>query len=158
MAEVFSEPLKSFRFMVEAESDGNRVVAAFAQFSGVNMTVETIQARAGDDIFGVQEQIPVLTRFEPVTPSKGVVGDNEFMDWVYMAAAGIAAGPKGGKQLYRTLNVVAWDGMYDRGVIWTLKNALPIGYSLGQMDAGRSEVLVESLTFAIGGMDRAVME
>ena len=54
--------------------------------------------------------------------------------------------------------MVAWDGLYERGVIWTLKNAMPIGYQLGGMDASRSEILVETMTFAITGMDRTIME
>ena len=155
----FKDPLRVFQFMGEAEtSSGGRIVGAFSEFSGINMTLETVQARSGDDIFGVQEYIPALTRFEPVTLSKGVIGDNEFIEWLFQAAPRPNSQPKGGADLYRNLNVVAWDGLYERGVIWTLKNAMPIGYQLGGMDASRSEILVETMTFAITGMDRTIME
>ena len=50
--------------------------------------------------------------------------------------------------------MVALDDRGNRGVTWSLKNALPIGYELTPMDGGRSEVLSESLTFAITGMER----
>ena len=157
MANLYQQPFQSFRFLVEVEGQkGGTTVAAFSQFSGVNMTVETVQARAGSDVRGVQEYIPVLTRFEPVTLTKGVVGDNAFLDWLFSAAAGPTAGPSGGQELYRTLNVVALDDRGNRGVTWSLKNALPVGYSLSPMDGGRSEVLAESLTFAITGMERKV--
>ena len=165
----FKDPLRVFQFMVEAEtSSGGRIVGAFSEFSGINMTLETVQARSGDDIFGVQEYIPALTRFEPVTLSKGVIGDNEFIEWLFQAAPRPNSQPKGGADLYRNLNVVAWDGLYERGVIWALhgetgvtwvlQNAMPIGYQLGGMDASRSEILVETMTFAITGMDRTIME
>lgn len=154
MAIQYQEPFQSFRFLVEVENQKGAVVAAFSQFSGVNMTVETVQARDGGDNRGVQQVIPVLTRFEPVTLTKGVVGDNAFLDWLFSAAAGVSTGPRGGDELYRTLNVVALDDRGERGVTWSLKNALPIGYSLNPMDGGRSEVLAESLTFAITGLER----
>ena len=79
--------------------------------------------------------------------------DNDFLNWLFSAAAGVHAGPSG-ENLYRTLNVVALDDRGNRGVTWSLKNALPIGYELTPMDGGRSEVLSESLTFAITGMER----
>ena len=50
--------------------------------------------------------------------------------------------------------MVALDQRGRRGVTWSLKNALPIGYELAPMDGSRSEVLSESLTFAITGMER----
>ena len=152
------DPFCSFRFLVEVEVENSGVVvAAFSQFSGVKMGVETLQVRSGNDDRGVQETVPVFTRFEPVTLTKGVVRDNDFLDWLFSAAAGPNAGPSGAN-LYRTLNIVALDDRGNRGVTWSLKNALPIGYELAPMDGGRSEVLSESLTFAIGGMERKAHE
>ena len=82
---TYQEPFQAFRFLVEVENSGV-VVAAFSQFSGVKMAVETIQARSGNDGRGVQEFVPVLTRFAPVTLTKGVIGDNDFLDWLFSAA------------------------------------------------------------------------
>ena len=149
---MFQEPLKAFRFLVEL--DGKKVaVAAFTGFSGVQMEVDTLQVRSGNDIRGVQEYVPTMTRFAPVTLTKGVVGDDEFLNWLFSVAASPNAGPKsGGKR--RNLNVVALDDKGNRGVTWTLYNALPIRYQLTPMDGGRSEVLSESITFAITGVER----
>ena len=149
---MFQEPLKAFRFLVEL--DGRKVaVAAFTGFSGVQMEVDTLQIRSGNDIRGVQEYVPTMTRFAPVTLTKGVVGDDEFLDWLFSVAASPNAGPKsGGKR--RNLNVVALDDKGNRGVTWTLYNAIPILYQLTPMDGGRSEVLSESITFAITGVER----
>ena len=79
MGITYQEPFQAFRFLVEVES-GGAVVAAFSQFSGVKMEVDTVQARSGNDSRGVQEYIPVLTRFDPVTLTKGVLGDNDCLD------------------------------------------------------------------------------
>ena len=145
-------PFGAFRFLVEVGDSGS-VAAAFTQFSGVKLQVQTLQARTGEDSRGVQEFIPTFTSFAPVTLTKGVVRDNAFIDWLFAAAAGINGGPSGEK-LRRTLSVIALDGTGERGVSWTLKDALPIGYELAPMDGGRSGVLSESLTFAITGMER----
>ena len=55
--------------------------------------------------------------------------------------------------MYRTVRVLALNEDY-KGVIWELKDALPIGYSPSEMDGLRSEMLIESLTLAITGVRR----
>ena len=148
----YYDPIQSSYFLIQV-GNSQGISAAFSRFSGVKMEVETIQARSGNDGRGVQEYVPVFTRFAPVTLTKGVVGDNDFLDWLFSAAAAANSGPTG-SNLYRTINIVALDDQGNRGVVWSLKNALPIGYELAPMDGGRSEVLSESLTFAITGMER----
>lgn len=150
-----ADPLVSCRFSVSIEEDGKKdeIVAAFSQFSGIQMRMETIQARAGSDPRGVQTHIPVMTSFEPVTLSRGVVADNPFMDWVFETAAGSFDSP-GGQGLYRTLVVRALNDTGTGGVLWRMKNALPIGYSVGGMDSVNSGILIESLTLSIGGVER----
>ena len=152
MANVYQDPFRAFRFLVELES-GAAVVAAFSQFSGVKFEVEQLEARAGDDSRGVTERVSTLTKFSPVTLTKGVVGDEAFLDWLFSAAAGIESGPQTGVGT-RTINVVALDDRGNRGIVWTLKDAFPIAYELAPMDGGSSAVLSESMTFSIRGVER----
>ena len=148
----YQDPLRAFRFLVGVDGV---TVGAFSQFSGIKMEVQTIQARSGSDIRGVQEFVPVLTSFAPVTLARGVFGSNEFLDWMLESAASYYTGPRG-DQLHRTIEVVALDDTGRSGVSWILKNAMPIRYELSPMDSSRSEVLTESVTFAIQGVDRDV--
>ena len=143
------EPFRSFRFMVLVEGT---YFAAFTQFSGVKMQVQTIRARGGNDDRGVQNIIPVLTSYEPVTLSNGVIGQNSFIGWL-KSVSPLGLGKPTGMYKKFDLNVVALNENGKQGVIWTLYNAMPIGYQLSPMDSSRSEVLVESVTFAIEGMD-----
>ena len=145
-------PLKAYRFLVEVDGSA---VGAFSQFSGIRMEVQTITARSGNDLRGVRDTVPVLTSYEPVTLTKGVLGDNAFMDWLAAASASSFTGPTG-VRLYRTISVVALDDTGRRGVIWTLEDAMPVRYELSPMDSSRSEVLSESVTFDIGGVERTV--
>ena len=148
----YIDPLRTFRFLVEVDGSA---VGAFTQFSGIKMEVQTITARSGSDLRGVQDIVPVMTRFEPVTLTKGVIGDNAFLNWIFAAAASTHTGPTG-VNLFRTINVIALDDAGNRGVIWSLKDAMPIRYELSPMDSTRGEVLSESVTFAVHGMERTV--
>ena len=146
------DPIQSFRFLVRLGDDSN-ISAAFTRFSGVKMEMETFQSRNGSDIRGVKDYVPVFTSFAPVTLSKGVVGDNEFLDWILSASADVHSGPTG-NNLLRTIDVITLNQHGDVGVTWTLQNAMPIGYELAPLDGSRSEVLTESVTFAITGVKR----
>ena len=143
-------PFMAYRFIVEVSGV---TMASFSQFSGIKTQVQTIQARAGDDARGVQEYVPVITSYAPATLTKGVVFGPDFLEWLAASSAGKFSGPSG-HPLHRTIDVIALDDRGNRGVIWTLYNAMPIAYELAPMDAGRSEVLAESVTFAYTAMER----
>jgi phage tail-like protein len=135
------------------ETDDGNVVAAVSQFSGMKMEVQTLGNRYGEDTRGVQDYIPVMTRFAPVTFTRGVIGEMTFLDWIFAAAANMNSGPTGEK-MRRTLLVVVLDEAGRRRISWRLKDALPIGYEISPMDALRTEVLTESITFQITGVER----
>lgn len=149
---VYPEPIQAFRFLVKVVGNDD-ISGAFTQFSGIRMSVETAQNRWGDERRGVKEYIPVFSSYEPVTLSKGVVGDNQFLDWILAAAADMEDSPTG-KNLRRNIEITALNDHGETGVTWVLQNAMPIGYQLSPMDSSRSEVLTESITFAITGMKR----
>ncbi len=151
---TYGDPFLSHRFVVEI---GGVIAASFSQFSGIKMQVQTIQARSGSDIRGVQDYVPVLTTYEPATLTKGVVHGSAILDWLDATSAGKFAGPSG-KPLRRTIDIISLDEAGNRGVVWTLYHAMPIAYELSPMDASRSEVLAESITFAYTAMDREFQE
>lgn len=156
----YRPPFRSFQFKVSVA--GGPEAASFAQISGLKMQVQTVEGRFGDDRRGVFDFVPVLTRFEPVTLSRGVVGDMDFLDWVLSSSANEHTGPTGA-QLRRDITIrvdaggvppSAADDPKNPEVTWTLMNAMPIGYELSPMDASRSEILMESITFAYTGLSR----
>ncbi len=149
---LYIGPLKAYRFIIEMDGYAE---CAFMKFSGINMEVHTIQARSGNDYRGVQEYIPVLTTYQPVTLTKGVIVSSRFLEWLKASSASMYSGPSG-VDVYRTINVVALDDVGNHAVTWTLKDAMPIRYELDPMDASRSEILTESVSFAIQGMSRSI--
>jgi phage tail-like protein len=147
------DPLLNFRFIVEISGPGAPMAAAFTQFSGVQMQVETVKVRSGADPRGVMDYFPALTQFGNITLRKGVIGEQEFLDWIF-AAAPEAESAATGVDLYRDIDVVALDDVGNRVVTWTLHHALPVAYKLEGMDAAQSAVLCETLTFQINGFTR----
>lgn len=151
----YYDPIQSSYFLIQV-GNSQGISAAFSRFSGIKMEVETIQGRSGNDSRGVKEYTPVFTSYAPVTLSKGVVGDTEFLNWVFSACAGQFTGPSS-LNLRRTIDVIALDSSRNPRATWTLLGAMPIGYELSPMDGNRSEVLTENLTFAITGVKRSMV-
>jgi phage tail-like protein len=152
MLQFGKDPLSAFRFSVTVDGED---VGAFTQFSGIKMQVQTIQARSGSDIRGVQEYVPVLTTYAPVTLTRGVITNDSFVRWLFTASASNHIGPAGGRNLRRTLDVFSLEEDGKAGMKWSLIDAMPIAYEVTPMDSSRSEVLFESMTFAIMGVDRS---
>ena len=148
-----TDPLKSFRFLVEIEASGKKIAAAFSQFSGVKMRLETVAVRSGSEHRGVLDCIPSLTSYENITLTKGVIGDNEFLDWLLAATPSVTEAPSG-KDLCRNISVVALDDTGKRAVTWILADAIPVGYELSPMDGSQNAILSEALEFTIAGFER----
>ena len=162
MAIIYSEPFRAFRFLVEVENlnaadEKPMIAAAFSKFSGIRMRVDTIEKRSGSEPRGTLDVYTGLTHYENVTLAQGIVGDNDFMEWLYAAAPTEVAAPTG-KNKYRTINIVALDERGNRGITWTLYNAVPVSYELSPFDGSQSELLSETMEFAYGGFKRTVSE
>ena len=150
-----NRPFAAYRFLVEIEGEG-AVVGAFTNFSGIRMSNQMVTARVGNESRGVKDNFPGITEYQHVTLTKGVIGSNKFLDWLFESTfPDTVTGPQG-VDSYRNLNIVALTDTGERGVVWTLLNAIPAGYVLQPMDASRSEVLSEELEFAITGVKRTL--
>ncbi|MDR1217190.1 MAG: phage tail protein [Oscillospiraceae bacterium] len=156
MSSLKNDPLGAYRFIVGVEGESAAVTAAFAQFSGVSMQVETVKVRTGAEWRGVLREIPALTTFQNVRFSKGVIGDNEFLDWILSAAPDEISAATG-KDMRRTINVTAVDRNGKSAVRWTLYEAMPVQYELSEMDGMNSAVLTETIVFAITGFKRQTL-
>lgn len=153
MGQTFGEPFKAFRFLVQVEGS-QTISAAFSQFSGVKMHVDMPEIRTGANISGVSTSVPGLTHFENVTLTKGVVGDNDFLDWIFSVMPRKENPPTGGRNISRTINVIALDDKGKPGVTWSLLGATPVSYELAPLDGSQSALMSESMEFSINGVDR----
>lgn len=144
------DPLMNCRFVVE--DDANGVVAAFSEFSGIKMSVQTLTNRFGEDN-AYPEYIPVMTAYEPITLSRGVIGDTSFLDWLLDSTGGLN-GNDHFSQEKKDLLLVALDEKGKRMMAWQLCGAIPVGYELSPMDATNSQILTESVTVQVTKVKR----
>jgi len=150
-------PFNAFRFLVYIDLS-ETVSGAFTGFSGAHMRTRMVKARTGDDPRGVQDNIPGITEYEPITLTKGVIGDSDFLNWMTNANFPRWDSSPLGMNKYRDLRIVALNDKGEKGAVWNVKNATPSGYQLKEMDASSSAVLTESIEFSITGIERVYTE
>lgn len=151
-------PFTAYNFLVyfsDATDDKKKLQGAFTNFSGIRMSNQIAQLRCGEDIRGVKDNYPGITEFEHAKLTKGVIGDSDFLDWLFGATLpDNTEGPKGEK-LYRDIHVCSLlEYSMEPGMEWVLLNAIPVGYELHPMDASQNAYLSEEIEIAFTGVER----
>lgn len=152
------DPFRTFRFKVKVGGfgymdGGAATVGAFSQCSGVKATNHVLRVRTGADVRGVQGIIPTIVEYSNLVLTRGVISNNDFLDWVFNCMPGYAVGPIAASR--KTIEIVTLNEKGEDGITWTLHGAYPVSYELASLDASNDGVLVESLEFAYVGLTRA---
>ena len=85
-------PYRTFRFEVEIDGMSR---GGFSEVSGFDLNVDVVEYREGNDLRNTPRKLPGLTKYGNITLKWGLVGDFEFLDWIYTVAASDQAGPTG---------------------------------------------------------------
>lgn len=154
----FPTPFTAYNFLVyfeDADSSSIQIQGAFTNFSGVRMSNQIAKFRSGCDLRGVKNNYPGITEYEHAKLTKGVIGNSDFLDWLFKATIPDAfTGPKG-ENLYRNIHVCSLlEYNMEPGMEWVLLNAIPVGYELHPMDANQSSYLSEEIEIAFTGVVR----
>ena len=137
------DPYRNFNFRVEIDGI---TVASFSEVSGLSSETEVIEYRNGDT--GEVQLLPGQTHFGPVTLSRGVTNNMELWNWRQDIVDG--------KLDRKNLSIILLDTKHTEVARWNLMNAWPSKISLGDLNAGSNEVLLESLVLVHEGMVRVV--
>jgi phage tail-like protein len=139
---VRRDPLPAYRFHVEI---GGIRRAGFRQVSGLDITIEAIEAPEG----GRREpaKLPGRVRYADVTLRYGVVKDPWVYDWVRSFIQ-----DKGERQ-HGSIVLVDHDGK--DSVRWNFFDAWPTKLTVGDLNAEASEALVDTLVLAVERLERA---
>lgn len=127
--------------------------AGFQEVSGISVTMETEQIKEGGQN-RFTHKVPGRTNYENLVLKRGLlVRSSALADWCIKVLGGNLT-----KKIEpRTIKVSLLDANTDGNeaiMTWKFVNAYPIKWEVSSLDAGKSEIVVESITFAYNYFDR----
>jgi phage tail-like protein len=134
-------PMPKFHFQVKWDSE----VMSFQEVSGLQIEMEELKYRAGDNkSFGVMK-MPGMMKVGNVTMKKGVYkGDNKF--WVWFNEIKMNTIKR------KPITISLLDEAGSPTMVWTLLNAFPIKITSTDLKAEGNEVAIETIEIAHEGL------
>lgn len=147
---VFREdPYGAFSFQVEFPDvgiDGGAVIGGFAEVTGLNAEVETVEYRNGNERSLAPRRLSGLVRYSDLTLKRGVVGDLTLWQWFTQSLRGQ---PQRANGRIHLLNEA-----HDQVVMsWRIRDAWPTKYTGPNLAGKASEIAIEELVLAHGGIE-----
>ena len=141
-------PFRVFRYRVEM---GGFARAGFSEVSGMNLSIDPIEYREGNDLRNTPRKFPGLTKFGNVTLKWGTSDDTDFLNWIHKVAPNNAEGPKDGRQVQQ-VTITLIDDAGNDGPAWELINAWPVGYNVPDLSGLGGDVAISSLELCCEGL------
>lgn len=133
-------PLTGFHFKVNWIKDNDENVS-FSEVSGLSVHTDVIEYRAGSDKEFSTVKMPGLRKFNNVTLKRGsMAADNGFFTWFNSI--------KNNTVERRDITIHLLNEEHEAVITWNLKQAFPIKYDGGSLNAAKGEVVVESVELA----------
>jgi phage tail-like protein len=138
------DPLRNLRFRVEID---NLAVAGFSEVIIGATTTAVIEYREGNEPEHVRK-LPGLHKFGNVTLKRGVTGSLELYDWHKQVLTGQIVTAR------RNVVIVVADETGADRARFVVRDAWPIRYEPGALNAQGHEVFIETLELANEGIER----
>lgn len=133
-------PVVNFHFLVEW---GGSAVG-FSQVNGLNARHEILEYRSGASQDYATMKVPGLKKFSNIVLKRGALDDdNEFFDW--FKTVGLTAER-------RDITIQLLNHNHEPVIIWKIRNAWPVCIEFAELNALKSEILIESLEIAYEGL------
>ena len=134
-------PMPKFYFEVKWDSD----VMSFQEVSGLDVEVQPIEYRHGDNKVFSTIKMPGIKKYGNITMKKGVFAkDNKFWDWLNQIKMNTI------KRIPITISLLDEAGAPT--MVWTLTNAWPTKITGTDLKSDGNEVAVESIEIAHEGL------
>lgn len=138
--ETNNYPLTGFHFSVEWNGEKDESVA-FSEVTGLNVSTKPIEYREGSNKDYTVYKMPGLKTFNNVTLKRGsLAADNGFFDWINTMVNNTVE--------RRNVAIKLLDENHEPVITWSLRNAFPVKYDPGSLNANDGKVLIESLELA----------
>jgi phage tail-like protein len=143
-----ADPYRNYKFLVEVPGFGR---GGFKSVSGMGRTTEVIEYREGGDN-ETPRKYPGQTTFGNITLERGYSDDEDFLAWcnlIYNTAQ--SRGFQGDDSYRKTARVYLRNkaGVFVRE--WRIARAWPTEFTVGDLDAGGNEILMQTLVIAHEG-------
>lgn len=138
-------PFGAFNFRVTADrfGDAGSVEAGFQEVSGLGIEVAVAEYRNGNDPENYVHKSPMLAKASDVTFKRGLIGANNFFDWIRDVRDGVQ------DNMRANVTIELLDEAHEETVMtWQLTNAFPMKYTAPSFNAKGTEVAMEELTMA----------
>lgn len=136
------DPHGRFNFLVEIEGVPR---AGFSEVEGLTGEIEPIEYREGADRRNSPRLLPGLTRYARVVLRRGFGGDTSLFEW-WKAV-------RDGAPDRRAVSIVLLDEKREQVARWNLERAWPTKYEGPALNAGTSEVALETLELVHEGLE-----
>ena len=135
-----NSPLLNFHFQVDLGDS----IAGFSEVSGLRAEHEILEYRSGSDKEYSTHKIPGLKKFSNLVLKRGVLkGDIDIFSWFNNVGLAVER---------RQVTITLLDHNHEPTMIWIVKNAWPVRFTFSELNALRSEILIESLELAHEGI------
>ena len=141
------DALAGYHFTLEFDGVA---VAQFKEVSGISMEIQTIEHRE-NKVGGlpVLKKLPGNVKFGDVTLKKGKTDSTAFHDWFQMVKDGNMP------QARKNGSIVLFDYAHGEISRYNFTNAWPSKLSLGGLNSGGNDILLEELTLTHEGVEIA---
>lgn len=133
-------PLTGFHFSVEWDPDNTENVS-FSEVSGLNVSTTPIEYREGADKEYTTLKMPGLRKYGNITLKRGSMAtDNGFFTWFNTINNNTVT--------RRDIKIMLLNEKHEAVITWNVKNAFPMKYDGGSLNAAKGEVVIESVELA----------
>lgn len=145
MAVERDNPYGNFNFQVSwPGEDGSAVTSGFSEVTGLDMEIEVIEYRNGNERENRARKVPGLRKTANVTLKRGVIGAIDLWTWAKTTADGTV--------VPREVTIALLDEAHNPVLMWKLANAWPCKWSGPALAAKGGDVAIEELVLAHEGI------
>lgn len=133
------DPYAGYNFQVivtQVSDDGTAVAGSFSEAMGLDVKINPIQYRNGSEPL-FKRKLPGLQEYTDLTFKRGITGHVGFWNWCVEALGGRVRRTAG--------SVVLLDENRTEVMRWNFDRAWPCQYTGPTLNAGNSEVAIETL-------------
>jgi len=144
---IRKDPYRNFRFQVDIDGFD---VAGFSRVSGLGQSTEVIKYREGGDNIATRKLIG-QTDFPDIVLERGVSEDIDFYYWA-SAVYNIVADVIPEELVKHMITIRLMDKTRATVKTWVAYNVFPVEFSVSDLDAMSSGVLIERIVLANEGI------